>query len=383
MRFVISSLRWRLALAVAVTAFCNFAVVVLGMSAFLFSYDWYMKVSMPQDLERLLDSWNRFEVLQPDQLAALKAWFESEPVIPQVELAALFVFSVIGVAIGASAGLFLGSRIARPVLGVVAAAKLIHAGDTAARADPRNASGEIALLISTFNALADGLQRAEYELDASASAIAHELRTPVAILKARLGAIRDGLFQPNEQEISGLVAQVDTLTTIVGDLDTLSWRGSSGIAQVPQSIDLAEEVALALEALRTRLVEASIVPTLELQPAPAFADPARVRQVVNGLVDNVIRHAASGGEIHIRTIAGPRAARIQVLDRGPGLPGGETQRVFDRFWRGDGSRSRATGGTGLGLSVVKAIAVSHGGSARAFPNEGGGASFEVTFPAPG
>jgi two-component system sensor histidine kinase AdeS len=383
MKFLINSLRWRLAIAVAVTALGNFVVVILGMTAFFLSYDLYFTSSMPEDVQRHLDAWNQFEVLHPDQLAALKAWFATDPVTPRVELGALFIFSLIGVAIGASAGLLLGSRIARPVLGVVAAAKRIHAGDTAARADSRDASGEIALLISTFNALADGLQRAEHELDASASAIAHELRTPVAILKARLGAIRDGVFQMSEQEIAGLVAQVDTLTTIVGDLDTLSWRGSSGVAQVPESIDLAAEVALALEPLRTRLSDANIAPTLELAPTPAFADPARVRQVVNALVDNVIRHAAAGGTILIRTEAGHRAARLVVLDRGPGLPGGETQRVFDRFWRGDGSRSRETGGTGLGLSVVKAIAVSHGGSARAFPNEGGGAGFEVTFPAPG
>ena len=369
-----------MAIAVAVTAFCTSTVMLFGFAAFLLIYDQYM---LPGDVQRLLEAWDRFEPLRPEDLAALKAWHESDQPSTKIELVALIVSSVIAIAIGAAAGLFLGSRITRPVLGVISAAKLIHAGDTAARADPRNASGEIALLISTFNALADGLQRAEYELDASASAIAHELRTPVAILKARLGAIRDGVFQPNEQEISGLVAQVDTLATIVGDLDTLSWRGSSGVAQVPETIDLAGEVALALEPLRTRLSEASIVPTLYLQPAPAFADPARVRQVVNGLVDNVIRHAASGGVIIIRTVAAPRAAQLQVLDRGPGLPGGETQRVFDRFWRGDGSRSRQTGGTGLGLSVVKAIAVSHGGSVRAFPNEEDGAGFEVTFPAPG
>ena len=376
-------MRWRMAVAVAVTALGASAVVVLCTVAFLVTYDWYLIAKMPEDLQRLLGAWDRFEVLRPEDITALRAWYASNQSSRQIELVALFAFSVIGAAIGAAAGLFLGSRVARPVLGVVAAAKRIEAGDSAARADPLNASGEIALLISTFNALADGLERAEHELDASASAIAHELRTPVAILKARLGAIRDGVFQPTEQEIAGLVAQVDTLATIVGDLDTLSSRGTPGIAPVPERIDLAVEVALALEALRTRLSDVSIVPTLELNAAPAFADPARVRQVVNGLVDNVIRHAAAGGAILIRTAAGPRVARLVVLDRGPGLPGGETQRVFDRFWRGDGSRSRETGGTGLGLSVVKAIAVSHGGSVRAFPNEGGGAGFEVTFPAPG
>lgn len=380
MRLATSSLRWRMAIAVAVTAFCTSAAMIFGIATFLLMYDRYV---VPDDVQRLLQAWDRFEALRPEDMAALKAWYASDQPSTQIELVVLIVSSVIAVAIGAAAGLFLGSRIARPVLGVISAAKLIHGGDTAARADPLNASGEIALLISTFNALADGLQRAEYELDASASAIAHELRTPVAILKARLGAIRDGVFQPNEHEIAGLIAQVDTLTTIVGDLDMLSWRGSSGVAQVPESIDLAEEVALALEPLRTRLSEASIVPTLDLQPASAFADPARVRQVVNAIIDNVIRHAAAGGAVLIRTVASPRAARLVVLDRGPGLPGGETQRVFDRFWRGDGSRSRQTGGTGLGLSVVKAIAVSHGGSVRAFPNDGGGAGFEVTFPAPG
>ncbi len=149
----------------------------------------------------------------------------------------------------------------------------------------------------------------------------------------------------------------------------------------PANLDLAQEIEAAVDALAPDFTAAGLTIERDLRPAPVRADPARLRQVVLVMLENARRYALTGGVARVETRRGEGMVYLRVLDRGPGLRVGDEERVFERFWRADESRSRDAGGTGLGLAVVKAIAEAHGGSAIAFARPGGGACFEIRLPA--
>lgn len=287
-----------------------------------------------------------------------------------------------GVAAGGLIGAVWGGRVAKPIEGVARAATSIIGGDLTARAPAGSRlRGEPANLVKNFNRLAEGLEEAERELAGSASAIAHELRTPVTILRARLQAVRDGVFTLSTQELDGLIAQADLMTALIDDMRVISLASARRLELQLARVDLAAEARSVMSTVGPPLVDAGLRVEMDLRSSFAFADRARVRQILNALLDNVRRYAADGGVVRVETHATAETARLIVADRGPGVPDGlNADLLFDRFWRGEPSRSRDTGGTGLGLAVVKAIAEAHGGSATARNRDGGGALFEISFP---
>lgn len=261
-------------------------------------------------------------------------------------------------------------------------AGLIAAGDYGERANaPRGTIGEPAELVANFNRMAQVLETAERELTETGSAIAHELRTPVTVLRARLQAMLDGVFSPSERELAGLVGQTEMLSAIIDRLRVLSLSSAGRLEAVRTSIDLAEEAESVIAALGPDLNAAGLAIETRLGTAPAWADATQMRQIVSVFLDNARRYAASGGQVLIETGCHGSLARISVLDRGPGLEPSQYLTAFDRFWRAEESRARHSGGSGLGLAVVRAIAMQHGGRAYAEPRPGGGAVFAVEIAA--
>jgi signal transduction histidine kinase len=372
-------LRWQLALVVGLSALGSTAVI-LGC---LIAYYWNSPDPVPAipspEYDIAMAAVNENRALTGEQVALIrKTWEELNTL--QGELPILAFFSLIGSLFGAATGLWIGSRLSKPIESVAAAADLVAKGDLTARADAKEGYGATAALVKNFNVLANGLFEAERELVATSSAIAHELRTPATVLKVRLEAIRDGVLESTEKELAGLIAQVDLLGAIANDMQTLSLAGIGELNLHRIQTDLADEVRLALDSLEGTLAMASIKVETKLDPAPAFADSNRIRQIINALVDNFKRYAIDGRSIRFETAPQVGYSRVVVMDRGPGLPNGAEKFVFDRFWRAEVSRSRETGGTGLGLSVVMAIAQAHGGTALAYDRPGGGAVFEIRFP---
>jgi len=206
------------------------------------------------------------------------------------------------------------------------------------------------------------------------------LRTPLTILRGRLQGMKDGVFALDEAQIRGLLFQVESLTRLVDDLHivTLQDIGRLEMRVEPTRIDV--EIRRAVDSMSDALNEAGFALNLALEPITVDCDGTRIRQALVALLDNARRYAVPGA-LHIRALAGNSEVSLSVEDEGPGLTPEFAALVFEPFTRADASRSRKFGGSGLGLSVVRAIACAHGGTARYRPGEKGGSCFEIVLPA--
>jgi two-component system sensor histidine kinase AdeS len=280
----------------------------------------------------------------------------------QIQLAAL-VCGLLSALVCAIIGIYLARRIARPLEDLTVAAEALKSGDFSARvAVSTSNTQEVSSLVETFNALATSLDTMEKRLRFNNMAIAHELRTPLTILQGALQGMIDGVFPMERKIISDLLLQVEGLGRIVEDLRTLSLAIGHKLVMQRQPLDVAQVVEAVVAAARPMLEERTFEIETALKPAMILADPSRVRQAVLALLNNASRYAESGHWLRCETESLPDdSVVIRVLDRGPGFPEDMDAVAVNPFWRGDPSRSRATGGTGLGLSVVQAIATAHGG----------------------
>ncbi|MFM7533543.1 MAG: ATP-binding protein [Rubrivivax sp.] len=294
----------------------------------------------------------------------------------------LAVLTVLAACVALWLAMAVGQRLARPIERVAQAARRVAQGDLDARAEPgRGSSLELRQLVDDFNQMADSLAASRRELKESTAAIAHELRTPLTILRGRLQGIHDGVFASGPAEITALIQQVDSLSRVVDDLRVVSLAGANSLALQCRPMELATEVESLLPVIEPDLHALGMRLELDLRPAPVHADPQRLRQMLICLLDNARRYASEGGVVRIETHASGSAGVLRVLDRGAGFSPGGAERAFERFWRSEASRSRQTGGSGLGLSVVRAIADAHGGQAHAANRPDGGAVLEVRLPA--
>ncbi|MEE3622704.1 ATP-binding protein [Nitrospirillum sp. BR 11752] len=291
------------------------------------------------------------------------------------------VLGMLGVALAARVAVRFARRLIAPLDAVAGAAQRIAGGDLTARAQvDASAFQETRQLVQDFNAMAAQLERAVIEMRTWNVAIAHELRTPLTILRGRLQGYADGVFTPDTAAFHGLVGQVDLLTRIVDDLKLLTLAQSGRLELRRDQVDVAAEAAAVVALVGPSCTAAGLTIETELRPVQVSADGARVRQALLALLENARRYAAPG---RARVTTGLEGASVvlRVVDEGPGLPPGMETHAFDPFWRADESRARISGGTGLGLAVVQAIARAHGGDVRAEPVTPQGVAFEIRLPA--
>lgn len=286
----------------------------------------------------------------------------------------------IGLVAAAAVGWLMAQSIIRPLKSIAVAAHSIANGDFSVRAkNTEMAFSEAESLIADFNTMAARLESAEAELRYSSSAIAHELRTPLTILRGRLQGLSDGAYKPSPELYGRLIAHVDDLARIVEDLRTLGLSSVGKLELKLDEIDLALEARAVATSMEQGLASAGITVKCDLGKAVVLADQARIRQAILAVLDNARRYAP-GSVVAVETRTTKDRALIRCSDDGPGLPAGTQKRVFERFWRGDDSRARASGGSGLGLPIVKAIANAHGGDAVVTDNGGTGVAIEIWLP---
>jgi two-component system, OmpR family, sensor histidine kinase AdeS len=290
------------------------------------------------------------------------------------------VFGFYG-AVTAGLAALLARRLVRPLEVISQQARRAADGDFTARAGSKlgRRRGEIRQLIAEFDGFIEAVDENNRTLLAANAAIAHELRTPITILLGRLHAIEAGLLPATGAEADRLLNQTRLLGQIVSDLKLISLGSFHGLALKMEQARLDEIVSQAVETFRCQAEQASVRFALALEPVVVWGDALRLQQALQNMLDNALRYGASGGVIEVICRSDGKNGRIQVLDRGPGLPDFDPERLFDHFVRGDDSRSRKCGGTGLGLAVVKAIADSHQGGVRAWSRPGGGAGFELVL----
>ncbi|GGR89363.1 sensor histidine kinase [Deinococcus sedimenti] len=293
----------------------------------------------------------------------------------------LLQVGLVAAAVSALLAFLISRRVARPVSAVSGAAARLAGGDLSARAPVLGGEREIAALAHSFNDMAENLQALERERQQAVADIAHELRTPIAVIQARLDALEDGVYPLNTEQIALLSTQTQLLTRLVGDLRTLTLADAGRLALDPRPLDLGALGQEVVQALQDRAAALGLTLGVQADAAPTLADRDRVRQITTNLVDNALRHARSRVLVRVETRG--EHVILHVEDDGPGIPEGSREAVFTRFTRLDASRSRDTGGSGLGLAIVRALAAAHGGQAALAASRGlGGAHFTVTLPGP-
>ncbi len=372
----------QLTAAMTVVAFLSVVVMLGGMLTFyVWSIDLFIN-SLPAGARRAQEMVDNNQLPPREDLEALlNAYRGWEAGFEFRELVAVTVLGALALLVGIISGRWFAARISDPVHRVAAAARRVAAGDRTVRvAVTGHGVGETHQLMADFNMMAREMERSEREMRDSIAAIAHELRTPLTVLRGRLQGMADGVFVADAKGIEGLIFQTNALAQIIEDLRTLSLAMSGRLVMRPTMIDLAFEADRTIDAYSSELASVGMVAERDLIPVRLAADGARLRQILLALLDNARRYAAAGGIVRIETGSDRDGAFLRVLDNGPGIAAEDAERLFQRFWRADDSRSRDSGGTGLGLAVVKAIAEAHGGRACATPRQGGGACFEVRLP---
>lgn len=308
---------------------------------------------------------------------------ESPPTLAAAPTVAVAVGVALAVILGA---LLLSRAVLRPVRAMTLAAKGLGEGDLGRRV-PVSGRDEIAQLGGAFNRMADSIQAGEERQRRLTSDIAHELRTPLANLRGYLEALRDGVVAPTPELLDDLHEEALLQQRIVDDLQDLALAEAGALTYHRTEVDLRELLETSRRARHTQAEAAGVALELEA-PRPVFvtADPDRLRQVVGNLVGNALRATAPGGTVTLALLPHVHEERavVEIRDTGTGIPATDLPYLFDRFWRADASRGRATGGSGLGLSIARQIVTDHKGTIDVRSTVGAGTTITVVLPtAPG
>lgn len=288
--------------------------------------------------------------------------------------------------IAALVALVLGSvlffQIVSPVQQITSAAQKIAAGDLSQRI-PTHSQDEIGTLANSFNQMADSLAKHEELRRNLIADVAHELRTPLTVIQGNLEAMLDGVLPASPQEIAMLRDETAMLGRLVSDLRLLSLAEAGQLKLERVEIDPTELITRAVEPFRLQAQSSQIELTLEIASnLPSIkVDADRIAQVIRNLLNNALRHTPAGGRITLTCRKETtQSLLITVTDTGEGIPPDDLPFVFDRFYRADKSRSRASGGSGIGLAIAKQLVEAHGGKVWAESQPGRGAIFGFTLP---
>jgi len=276
---------------------------------------------------------------------------------------------------------FLSRRILAPVKSLTSTARLLGNGDFSQRVNVKDKS-ELGELADTFNLMAGNLEHTERLRRDMIADSAHELRTPLSNIRGYLEAIRDGVVKPDAATIQSLDEEAIILSRLADDLQALSLAEAGELKLNCQTEDSLILIQQSVDARRLQATAKGISLSAEL-PAelrPIRVDSHRISQVLRNLLENAIAHTPEGGTITVTARTKDNWLEISVADTGEGIPVEDLPNIFERFYRVDKSRTRATGGHGLGLTIAKRFVEVHGGKIEAHSEPGKGSRFSFTVP---
>jgi two-component system, OmpR family, sensor histidine kinase BaeS len=287
--------------------------------------------------------------------------------------AGLIVVAMLGTAL-------IARQVSRPVRRLTLAASLLAGGHFVIRVPVRGRS-ELARLTQSFNTMAEAVQRSEERQRRLIADVAHEMRTPLSNLRGYLEGLSDGVVEPSRELFASLHEETLLQRRILDDLQVLAQAEAGDLNYAKSATDLADLVSTGATAHRAVAAEAGVALTVDA-PHPVWiqADADRLRQVLGNLLSNAIRYTDEGGHVLLKVRAESGEATLTVQDTGVGIDPGDLPRVFDRFWRADPARQRATGGTGLGLTIAHRIVTDHGGRITVTSRPHIGTTFVVHLP---
>ena len=278
--------------------------------------------------------------------------------------------------------LILATVILKPVRGLTRAATKMSQGDLSQRVRVKG-SGELATLGKTFNHMSKSLQEAEVRRMSMTADIAHELRNPLAIQRAHLEALQDGLYPLNKENLQLIAEQNQQLTRLVEDLRTLALADAGELALNRRPTDLVAACKETMMRFEPQAQSKQIRLIGECGPNPVYAqaDKERLQQIHDNLMQNALRYTPEGGRIVLSVGRQGEQAVTRFHNTGPRISEESLAHLFERFYRGDRARDRASGGTGLGLAIARKLAEAHGGTLTGENHPESGVVFTLTLPA--
>jgi signal transduction histidine kinase len=298
---------------------------------------------------------------------------------PTAPTATIWTNAIVPLAFLAVAFLVFGRflrRVATPVGDLVSAANRVAEGEYSVRVEERGPP-MVRTIARAFNAMTARLQSQDVQRRHLMSDIAHELRTPLAVMQGRIEGLLDGIYPRDDQRIEQLLQDTRLLARLVEDLRTLANSESGALSLQREPTDLVALLTDTVASLDAVAAERGIridvegdaeLPTIDV-------DPARLREVATNLLSNAIRHSPDGGLINVRATRGPGHLTVAVQDHGAGIGPDDLPHVFDRFFR-----DRRSPGSGLGLTIARALVEAHAGRIRAESQLGHGATFSFDVP---
>lgn len=301
----------------------------------------------------------------------------------QATLISLGIAVAAAVATALAVSWFVSQRVARPIGSLALSAREVARGAYDTRV-PVSGEDELAQLGTAFNEMAAALAASESRRRALLADLAHELRNPLATINGYVEGLADGVLQPSPVAWQALQTEMRRLGRLVDDLDAVSRAEERRLALHMTRVDPSALVEAAANAA-SPLYTAQGVELVETAPRglpEVVADQDRLAEVLGNLLDNALRHTPVGGRVEISAARAGDRVELIVSDDGHGIRAEDLDRVFDRFYRADPSRARETGGSGIGLTIARAITEAHGGTIRAeSEGRGKGSRFTVSLPA--
>ena len=277
-------------------------------------------------------------------------------------------------------------RFTVPLSETMKAADALASGDLSARV-PEQGDGELRRFVRSFNVMAEALEAADRQRRELLADVAHELRTPLTIIQGNLEGLRDGVYDPSPDHLDLVLDETRNLSRLVEDLRLLAVAEAGQLRMKPQMLDVRQLLVDVRDAFTAQADEAGISLAVEVSSPvpPLYADPQRLGQVLGNLLANSLQHTPSGGLVTLGAEADSewREVQLWVADTGEGIPGEDLPYLFDRFYRTDKSRTRSTGGAGLGLPIARQLVRAHGGRIGVESQLGQGTRFTVALPVAG
>jgi signal transduction histidine kinase len=304
----------------------------------------------------------------------------AEPLVLAVNRVLLWVAAVAGF-VGLGIALFLSRNLTSPLRTLSAAMQRFARGERSLTL-PRPSGDEVGDLTRSFQGMMTDLERQENWRKEMTADIAHELRTPLSVIRANLDALSDGVYPLTKENLEPIEESVELLDRLIEDLRTLELADAGRLPLETSEVD----VPRIMQRVASRFNPHAESHSLKIETLPAegipevIADPQRLEQILGNLVDNALRHTPVGGTIRLSASSGGSGITIVVEDTGAGIPADSIDRIFERFYRLDTGRARSEGGSGLGLAIARKLAEAHGGTLTAENRPEGGARFMLRLP---
>jgi len=289
---------------------------------------------------------------------------------------------IISAAVALAVALYLAWSLSNPLRRIRAGAERMRRGELDTRVK-EGGDEEMRAVARALNSLAETLQQEEALRKESVADLAHELRTPVMGLLGRIEAAQDGVFSDQSANLAAMHDEALRLSRLLDDISSLADAQRPGMLLEHGPVDLAALAARQTAAVADQFGKKGIAVETELEPVVVDGDAGRLQQILTNLLSNALRYTDEGGRVTVRTFGDRGSVVLEVEDTGIGIAEADLDHVFERFWRGEKSRSRSTGGAGIGLAVVKGLTQAHGGNVRVTSALGKGSRFRVTLPLAG